>query len=161
MMPELNCACNSHLLFLSAHKYYRFPFFLLLCRNTLFPGTCKELGQIQCSSVKNRPENYSTLISMAFSLTASAMARFLWAWPYAILSILQVTWAVNGHKRHYFSCRRMLLSKSHHLVSILKTESQDKLTMEARVYPADVHAESNKPGMESFAAPVLLSTEQT
>ena len=55
----------------------------------------------------------------------------------------------------------MLLSKSHHLVSILKTESQDELTMEARLNPTDVHAEPNKPGTKSFAAPVLSSTEQT
>lgn len=52
----------------------------------------------------------------------------------------------NGPKRHYFSCRKMLLSKSHHLVSILKTESQDELTTEARLDPTDVHAELNKLG---------------
>lgn len=55
----------------------------------------------------------------------------------------------------------MLLSKSHHLVSTLKTESQDEMTTEGRLNTTDVQAEPNKPGMKSFAAPVLSSTEQT
>lgn len=72
-----------------------------------------------------------------------------------------MTRAVIVNKRYYFSYRKMLLSKSHHLVRTLKTESQDELITEGRLNTTDVQAEPNKPGMKSFAAPVLSSTEQT
>lgn len=61
----------------------------------------------------------------------------------------------------WVSCGKTSLSKSHHLISILKTEIQDELATEARLNPTDVPAELDKLGMRSFTAPVPSGTEQT
>lgn len=59
------------------------------------------------------------------------------------------------------SCGKTSLSKSHHLISILKAEIQDELATGARLKPTDVPSELDKAGMRSFTAPVPSGTEQT
>lgn len=71
-------------------------------------------------------------------------------------------WAMWSRKAtSCISCGKTSLSKSHHLISTLKTEIQDALATEARLNPTDVPAEPDKLGMRSFTAPVPQGTEQT
>lgn len=71
-------------------------------------------------------------------------------------------WAMRSRNAvSCISCGKTSLSKSHHLISILKAEIQDELATEGRLRPTDVPTELDKPGMRSFTAPVPSGTEQT